>query len=96
MMQRAEIAVVFDGLALALTARCGGLSRATLDRGLGRAARLDRHHPARAAIEAFGAVWRAACADPVQIAAAGEALQRDLMRAMRPQPVDAGRVDIHG
>lgn len=93
---RSELAVLFDGMALALTARCGGLSRAALDRSLSLAARIDRHHPARRAVEAFSAAWLAGRSDPALVAEAGDTLQRDLLRVLRPAPVDQGRVDIHG
>lgn len=95
-MERAEIAVVFDGVALAGRARVGQVQTEAVAVVRHRAAVLPADHPVRRAIDVFCTAWAAARCDRDTLFAAGTDLDRDLRRWLRPVPVDAGRVDIHG
>lgn len=95
-MQREDLRILSELNLAALSARCGTLDTARLQ-GLraqvhGRAS----GDPLRWMAEGFADGAARVLRDPVQLAALGEAAQRDVLRALRPAPVDATRADIHG
>ncbi len=58
--------------------------------------RLTPDHPASRAVKRFVDRFRLAAYDPPALALLGVELQGDVIRALRPDPVDVGRADIHG
>lgn len=82
--------------ALALKARCGRLDRQAVAALAGSVALRDPADPVRCAIDLFDRRFGAAVHDRTALADAGADLQRDVLRLLRPDVVDAGRVDIHG
>jgi hypothetical protein len=83
--------------AIAYQAKCGGVVPGNVEALVGFVAEsLAADHPARLAVDAFAKRYAIARRDPVALAEAGDALQTDVIRALRPVPVDQSRVDIHG
>lgn len=57
---------------------------------------LDPGHPMRVAVLLFASTWTAHRHNVPALAELGAELQRAVMRAARPDPVDLTRRDIHG
>lgn len=91
-----HLRVLSDANAVALQARSGriGVGRVAALRAL--AAQLEAVHPVRRLVEAFALRQASVARDPAAVAEAGADLQRDVLRALRPDPVGVARVDIHG
>ena len=82
--------------AVALSARCGRLERRAVAALTQAVAAREASDPVRCAIDLFDRRFGAAVHDRTALADAGADLQRDVLRLLRPDVVDAGRVDIHG
>jgi hypothetical protein len=88
--------VLSEAHAVALSVRQGGVDRARIAALCHAAEGLDAGHPVRHMVEAFRARQAGVARDPVALAEVGADLQRDVLRALRPDPVDGTRADIHG
>jgi hypothetical protein len=81
--------------ALALQARCAQVNLAQLAQIEGRLSDLQDDDPVRPLVQRL-AQLRLAQRDAAALRDFGADLQRDVMRALRPDPAGLGRVDIHG
>lgn len=83
--------------AVALRARTGGLQAYEVDDMRVRAEQLlARDSALRAAIYHFCTMYELDHHDSAKLIEHGEELSRGVDRALRPDAVDAGRIDIHG
>jgi hypothetical protein len=88
--------VLAQAVALGMRADVAILDRGDVARLESMAAALPANCPARALVTRFMAAWSNARRDSRAVQEAAKAMVRDAMRVMRPGPVDAHRVDIHG
>lgn len=97
MIGRDGMRVLSAAHAIALQARVGGLGAVNV-RQLDGFARevLGADHPAALSVQRFVSGYAQARFDRAALVELGEELQRDVLRLLRPAPVDAGRIDIHG
>lgn len=83
--------------AVSMSARMGQLQAHAVDEMRVRAEELlARGDPLRASIYLFASMYDLDRHDPARLVALGEELQRGIDRALRPDPADADRADIHG
>ena len=89
--------VLLAALSVALRARMGGLTAEEVSDMRVRAEELlDRGSSLRAAVFSFATMYELHRRDPAALVVLGEELDRGLSRALRPDPVDLSRRDIHG
>lgn len=92
-MTRAEISTLFQAEAVALQAKCGRVDPQTLTF---LAARVQGAQSWGLPIGRVVIAMLASHRDREELARHGSALQEAVSQALRPQPVDLHRVDIHG
>jgi hypothetical protein len=80
----------------AMSARTGQLQPHQVADLRAAATALPVGHPLRFGALAFCLGWDLNRRDADAVAALGEALERDVARALRPDPIDRTRSDIHG
>ena len=89
--------VLLAAYAVALRARQGGVTAEDVSDMRVRAEELlPRGSSLRAAVYCFATMYELHRHDPAAVAELGLALDRDISRALRPEPVDLSRRDIHG
>lgn len=96
MMGFLAVSVMSQAHAVALSARVGALDAQQVSQLAFISDRLDADHPLRVAALSFCARHAGLRHDRVALADAGADLQRAVLRAVRPAPVDQNRSDIHG
>lgn len=82
--------------AVAMSARGGAVRPEAVQQLRDLAAALPADHALRFEAQAFAAAFEAHRRDPQALAHLGAALDRGITRALRRDPVDVGRKDIHG
>lgn len=82
--------------AAAMAARVGSLTAAQVVDLDTLASAAPQGHPLRFAALMFCEQFDAHFRDPAALAELGEGLDRAIARALRPEPVDLARRDIHG
>lgn len=88
--------VLMAAQAVALSARTGGLRRDQVDDMRTKAEELlERGDTFRTAVLMFATQFEAEWRDRVAVVSLGEELQRSVDRALRPDPPDLHRRDIH-
>ncbi len=89
--------VAGNAFAAALKAKCGTISALDVDQVRAEAeAHLPEGDPLRLAVTRFATRWESDRFFPVEMIAAGDELARAVELALRPEPPDLGRTDIHG
>lgn len=89
--------VLLAATAVSMRARVGGLTRRDIDVMLNRALELlETGDTLRDAIIVFSAQYEQLHRDPDAVVSLGDELQRGIDRALRPEPYDLSRRDIHG
>lgn len=91
-----SVSVMSQAHAVALSARVGALDPVQVSNLASISDRLDADDPLRAAALSFCACHARLRHDRAALADAGADLQRAVLRAVRPAPVDQSRSDIHG
>ena len=82
--------------AVAMSARGGAVRPEAVQQLRDLAAALPADHPLRFEALGFAAAFDTYRRNPQALAVLGEALDRGITRALRRDPVDLGRKDIHG
>ena len=97
MIRDPRMAVCIEAVAVGMRAMVGGVTRDDVERMRQRAAQsLEPEDPMLLAVTGFVAAYPEARGDPAALAEIGSGLRDAVERAFRPDPVDAGRRDIHG
>ena len=91
-MTRAEISTLFQAEAVAMRAKCGQVVEAELRDLAARVDGVDRWVPIGQVVARMIEDRR----DRAALGACGDRLRDCVAEALRPQPVDLHRVDIHG
>lgn len=92
-----RIACLFNAIDLAMTAKVADVDGAKLRELVSEAGQvLAADDPARAAVLHFATQHEIHGFDPDQVIVLGHQLHDAISRALRPDPVDADRKDIHG
>ena len=91
-----RLSVMMSATALAMRARFAPVEQAAVQALVSQIDEVEREGALARAVRAFAGAMREARFDEVARAAAGEALRDQVIASLRPAPVDANRVDIHG
>lgn len=90
-------ACLFNAVSVAMSAKVADVDGLDVDHMVTEATQvLDDGSPERAAILNFATDFELYQFDPEQLLSMGTTLHDALERALRPDPVDAGRRDIYG
>jgi hypothetical protein len=90
-------AVASDAFAVALSAKVGGLTALAVEQLRSAAeAQLDPDLPLRQAVLQFATMFEADRRDPAALRQHGDELAHAVELALRPDPPDLNRRDIHG
>jgi hypothetical protein len=89
--------VAFAATAVALRAKTFALTNLDVNELRTSAEQLlDAGHPLRRAVTEFASLWEVNKHDGAALVEMGDRLFRAVEAALRPEPVDLGRVDLHG
>ena len=88
--------ILLAATAAAMAARTGTLQPHRVHELREQATALPVGHPLRFDVLAFCLAWDLNRRDPDALATIGEGLDRGIARALRPDPIDRTRSDIHG
>lgn len=88
--------ILLAATAAALSARTGRIQPHQVEALTGAAHALPEGHPLRFEVMTFCHAWGQHRRDPEAVSALGEALDRGIARALRKDPIDRNRSDIHG
>jgi len=91
-----KIGCMMAAMALAMQARISPVEAGAVDALVMQIDAVAEDAALCRAVSGFARAMREARHDAVARAAAGEALRDQVLASLRPAPVDAGRVDIHG